>query len=982
MAAAVLPHHLIRDLRREFKGDIFSDEATLILYATDASAYREKPLLVVRPLDADDLKVLIRFAHKTGVPLVPRTAGTSLAGQVVGGGIIADVSKHMTRILEINEKERWVRVEPGVVLDELNKILEPLGLFFGPETSTSNRCMIGGMVGNNSCGSHSLVYGSTRDHLLEVHAFLSDGSEVVFGTLTREEYDEKRQLNTLEGELYRSIHALLSDPVNQAEIEAQYPDKALHRRNTGYAIDLLLDCEPFRSGGEAFNFCKLLAGSEGTLCFMTEIRLNLVPLPPKEKALICVHCHTLDEAFRGNIIALDFQPVAIELMDQVILEQTKANIAQRKNRFFLQGDPAAVLIIELAESSREEIDRKADEIIHALQHAGYGYHFPLVYNKDVAKVWSLRKAGLGVLSNVPGDAKPVAVIEDTAVSPLVLPDYMNDFRQMLAGLKLDCVYYAHIATGELHLRPVLNLKDPKDVELFHRVAFETARLVKKYKGSLSGEHGDGRLRGEFIPMMIGDHNYSLLKQIKAVWDPKGIFNPGKITDTPAMNSSLRYDPQLNPAEPETYFDFSATRGILRAAEQCNGSADCRKSAVIGGTMCPSYMATHDENATTRARANMLREFLTRSTKKNRFDHEEIYTAMDLCLSCKGCKSECPSNVDMARYKAEFLQHWYDAHPVPLRTRIIANISRLNRLGMLVPGIFNFMVSNGFISGLMKRSLGFAPDRSIPRLAKKSLRSYAKSAGTAHKPEFSRKVYLFADEFTDYNDTGIGIKAMKLLNRLGYEVVIPAHAESGRAYLSKGFVRKAQALARENIRILSPLISENTPLIGIEPSAILSFRDEYPDLAGEALREKALALAPHCLMFDEFIMREAAAGRIPAGIFTDQARKIRLHGHCHQKSLASTGPTREMLSLPENYTVTEIPSGCCGMAGSFGYEKEHYDLSVKVGELVLFPEVRKAQTDELIAAPGTSCRHQIFDGTGRRAYHPVEILYDALIESSL
>ena len=979
MGAEIIPHNKLSELKASFKGEVFADEYTRLLYATDASAYRQLPQLVVLPADTDDLKSLISFARSTKASIIPRTAGTSLAGQVVGGGIVADISKHMTCVLEINAEEHWVRVQPGVVLDELNRILEPLGLFFGPETSTSNRCMMGGMVGNNSCGSHSLVYGSTRDHTLEVKALLSDGSEVVFGKLTKQQFEEKCQLDSLEGLIYRSINSILGNSENQDEIRAQFPDKSIHRRNTGYAIDLLLESEPFTSSSEEFNFCKLIAGSEGTLCIITEIKLNLVPLPPKEKALICVHCNTLDEAFKGNIIALKHSPVAIELMDNVILEQTKANITQRKNRFFLQGDPAAVLIIELAEQSKTEIDLKAEAVIDDLRKAGYGYHFPLVYNQDVSKVWALRKAGLGVLSNLPGDAKPVAVTEDTAVNPEVLPEYMNDFRQMLALLNLDCVYYAHIATGELHLRPVLNLKDPKDVELFHTVALETAKLVKKYRGSLSGEHGDGRLRGEFIPMMIGDHNYSLLESIKEAWDPEGIFNPGKITRTPKMNSSLRFLPGITAKEPETIFDFSGTHGILRAAEQCNGSADCRKSSVMGGTMCPSYMATKDENATTRARANILREFLTNSEKKNPFDHKEIYQVMDLCLSCKGCKSECPSNVDMARYKAEFLQHWHDTNGIPFRTRLIANISELNKLGMIFPLIFNFFVTNALTSILLKKTLGFAPKRSIPALYKITLRSWAKKLKDSENIEVKGKVYLFADEFTDYNDVEVGIKAVKLLNKLGYKVEIPDHVESGRAYLSKGMVRRAQKLAKANVSRLSSVINEQTPLIGIEPSAILSFRDEYPDLVGKELKPAAAALAPHCLMFDEFIMREVQKGNISKLQFTENQQEVRLHGHCHQKSLASTGPTKEMLSLPANYSIDEIKSGCCGMAGSFGYELEHYDVSMKVGELVLLPEVRKTPAHSIISAPGTSCRHQIKDGTGRTALHPIEVLFDALLK---
>jgi FAD/FMN-containing dehydrogenase/Fe-S oxidoreductase len=978
MKKTIIPHNKLSELKASFKGDVYADEYTRLIYATDASAYRQMPLLVVRPADIDDLKKLISFARILKTSLIPRAAGTSLAGQVVGGGIVADVSKHFKQILEINTVEHWVRVQPGVVLDELNKILESTGLFFGPETSTSNRCMMGGMVGNNSCGSHSLVYGSTRDHTLEVKALLSDGSEVVFGKLTKVQFEQKCSLESLEGQIYRNILSILGNKENRDEIRTQFPDKSIHRRNTGYAIDLLLESEPFTESDEEFNFCKLIAGSEGTLCLITEIKLNIDPLPPKEKALICVHCNTLDETFLGNIIALKHSPVAIELMDNVILEQTKANISQRKNRFFIQGDPAAMLLIELAEETKEEIDLKALAVINDLKAAGYGYHYPIVYNQDVSKVWALRKAGLGVLSNLPGDAKPVAVIEDTAVNPLVLPEYMKDFRQMLMRLNLECVYYAHIATGELHLRPVLNLKDPKDVELFHTVALETAKLVKKYHGSLSGEHGDGRLRGEFIPMMIGDKNYALLESIKETWDPEAIFNPGKITRTPKMNSSLRYESGKAVIEPETIFDFSNTHGILRAAEQCNGSADCRKSAIIGGTMCPSYMATKDENSTTRARANVLREFLTNSEKKNRFDHKEIYQVMDLCLSCKGCKSECPSNVDMAKYKAEFLQHWHDANGVPLRTRLIANISQLNKLGMLVPSVFNFFVSNEFTSGIMKKSLGFASKRTIPTLYKITFRNWVKKLSPALNIEIKGKVYLFADEFTDVNDVEIGIKAVKLLNKLGYKVEIPDHVESGRAYLSKGFVRKAQELAKLNIAKLYPVISEQTPLIGIEPSAILSFRDEYPDLAGKELKPDALKLAKNCLMFDEFIMQEVQKGNISQSQFTDVKQHVRLHGHCHQKALASTGPTKEMILLPANYTVDEIKSGCCGMAGSFGYEAEHYEVSMKVGELVLLPEVRKTPEQTIISAPGTSCRHQIKDGTGRIAQHPIEVLYNALL----
>ncbi|HHN48608.1 MAG TPA: FAD-binding oxidoreductase, partial [Bacteroidales bacterium] len=861
-----VPHNKLTELAAKLKGDLFTDYPSRLLYATDASVYREVPLAVARPKDKEDIGALIDFSRKFNTPLVPRTAGTSLAGQVVGGGIVVDISKHMTRVLEINKDEKWVRVEPGVILDELNMQLEPLGLFFGPETSTSNRCMIGGMVGNNSCGAHSLIYGSTRDHTLSVKALLYDGSEVEFGSLNRSKFEKKCLGDELESTLYRHIRDMLSDKQNQDQIRKEYPDPMIKRRNTGYAIDLLLQCEPFTPGGPEFNFSRMLAGSEGTLAFFTEIKLNLVPLPPKEKALVCVHCATLEEAFRGNLVALKHGPVAIELMDHVILEQTANNITQRKNRFFIQGQPEAILIIEFACKTHEELMDRITKMEEAMRAQGYGYHFPVLRGGDIGKVWALRKAGLGLLSNIPGDAKPVAVIEDTAVNPAFLPDYMAEFQEMLKRLKLDCVYYAHIATGELHLRPVLNLKDPAHVELFRKVAHETALLVKKYKGSLSGEHGDGRLRGEFIPLMIGKHNYRLVQSIKKKWDPHNIFNPKKIVDTPPMNTSLRYEPGKHVKEPKTIFDFSDTQGILRAAEQCNGSGDCRKTELTGGTMCPSYMGTRDEYTTTRARANILREFLTNSNKSNPFDHHEIYDIMDLCLSCKGCKAECPSNVDIAKYKAEFLQHYYDANRIPLRTRAIAYITSINRLGAIVPGLYNALIKNKFTSGLLKKMLGFARDRSMPTLGKTTLKSWAKR--NANKPKDAKgSVYLFADEFTNYNDVEIGKAAIRLLGLLGYEVVIAKHEESGRTFLSKGLIRTAKKKAMANVELLHGLITDQTPLVGIEPSAILSFRDEYPELLEGRLKEKAKSLAKNALMFDEFIMREVEKGKISSENFT-------------------------------------------------------------------------------------------------------------------
>lgn len=964
----------------KLEGDLYIDKTNRLLYATDASVYREVPLAVARPKNENDINILIDFAKEEHIFLIPRTAGTSLAGQVVGAGIVVDVSKYMTKILEINEKEHWVKVQPGVVLDELNKVIAEKGLFFGPETSTSNRCMIGGMVGNNSCGAHSLTYGSTRDHIISVKAILSDGSTAEFGPISNKEFISKCKGNFLENKIYRNINEILSDTKNQKEIRKEFPDKSIKRRNTGYAIDMLLETNPFTKNTEDFNFSKLIAGSEGTLTFITEIKLNLVPLPPKEKVLVCIHFNTIDEALQANLIALKHKPGSIELMDDVIMNCTKDHLEHKKNRFFIKDNPGAILIVEFARETREELLNITQQMEKDLREAGLGYFFPLIFGENIQKVWNLRKAGLGLLSNIPGDAKPVPVVEDTAVNPEVLPEYIKEFRTQLDKHGLSCVYYAHIATGELHLRPILNLKKKKDIELFYIIALETAKLVKKYKGSLSGEHGDGRLRGEFIPLMIGEKNYNLIKEIKFTWDPDNIFNTGKIVDTPKMNTNFRYKPGQKTKEITTIFDFSREMGILRASEKCVGSGDCRKSEIIGGTMCPSFMATRDENNTTRARANILREFLTNSGKKNPFNHKEIYEIMDLCLSCKGCKSECPSSVDITKFKAEFLQHYYDSNGIPLRTRAIAYISQLNKLGSCFPGIYNLIIKNKFTSDLMKKVLGFAPKRNIPLLYKITLRKWATKYLNTIQTDINpkAKVYLFVDEFTNYNDTEIGITTIKLLTKLGYTVEIPKHVESGRTFLSKGLLRKARKIANKNISLLKDIISDETPLLGIEPSGILTFRDEYTELADNDLKEVAKKLAKNSFMIDEFIVNEIKKGNISKQQFTKESQFIKLHGHCHQKSLASTGSTKEMLSFPENYKVEEIQSGCCGMAGSFGYEKEHYDLSIQIGELVLFPEIRKSDKETIIAAPGTSCRQQIFDGTGRKALHPVEVLFNALM----
>ncbi len=969
----------MQKLSAELEGTLQFDSLIRTLYATDASVYREVPLAVAFPKSVSDIQKLIRFATDCGTSLIPRTAGTSLAGQCVGNGIVVDVSKNFTQILEFNKEERWVRVQPGVVRDELNRFLKPHGLFFSPITSTANRAMIGGMVGNNSSGTTSIVYGVTRDKVISLNTVLSDGNEVVFEALTKEEFEQKKTLNTLEGKVYQEIFKELDQEEARQEIHAQFPKKSIHRRNTGYAVDELLHSEIFE-GDEKFNFCKLLAGSEGTLAFTTEIKISLDPLPDPVEIVVAAHFETIHESMVASQTAMKHPATAVELMDKIILDCTKESIEYSKNRYFVEGDPEALLMVEFRGKTLEEAMEKGESLVEDFRQKGIGYAYPIIEPALVSAAWALRSAGLGLLANIPGDPKAVACIEDTAVDIEDLADYIDEVDEMMAGFNQKPVHYAHAGAGEIHLRPILDLKTKEGVEDFYKISLASAELVKKYQGSLSGEHGDGRVRAAFIPLMVGEKNYQLFRRIKSTWDPKNIFNPGKIVDAAPMNEFLRYEPEMKTPVHQTELDFSSTGGILRMAEKCNGSGDCRKLPGSGGTMCPSYMATRNERDAVRGRANTLREFLTRGEQKeNPFDHPEIKEAMDLCLSCKGCTSECPSNVDMASMKAEFLYQYQKTNGIPLRSKAFAYINELNEFGSKTGGLANFMLGNKITGGAMKSILGVAPQRNLPEISKVSLRKwYKKNYPSLPAPALTIKsVYFFVDEFTNFNDTQIGIKAISLLKSLGYDVKVVDHEESGRSALSKGLLPKARKHAEANVRIFEKLIDGKSPLIGLEPSAILSFRDEYPRIVSKDLVDAAKKLKFHVKLIDEFLAQEAAAGNITSEVFTNTEKKIKLHGHCHQKALSSVTWTQKILSLPVNYSVETIPSGCCGMAGSFGYEAEHYEVSQQVGELVLFPAVRKADAKTIIAAPGTSCRHQIADGTGRKAQHPVEILWEAL-----
>ncbi len=955
------------------EGELMGDTLTKTLYATDASVYRKTPLAVAFPKSVSDIKKLIHFAQTNQVGLIPRTAGTSLAGQCVGEGIVVDVSRYFTRIVRLDETKKQVVVQPGVIRDALNAYLKPYGLFFGPNTSTANRCMIGGMVGNNSSGTTSIKYGVTRDKVIAMKTILSDGSEAVFESISKRNFQSKISEDTFEGQIYFNVNKELDNKKIQDKIHLEFPKPEIHRRNTGYAVDELLKSNVFGSNEEDFNMCKLLSGSEGTLAFTTEITLQLDTLPPALSAMVVTHYKTLEECLGDVAPLMKYGLHTCEMMDKVILDCTKNNREQLQNRFFVEGDPAALLMLEIKGDSEADLDTQLTALLKAIEKTGGSYASPVLKGADIQKALELRKAGLGLLGNIVGDRKAVACIEDTAVALEDLKDFISEFSEIMKGYKQEAVYYAHAGAGELHLRPILNLKKSDDVALFRAITTDVAKLTKKYKGSFSGEHGDGIVRAEFIPLMIGDANYELLKRIKTYFDPKGIFNPGKIVDAYPMDASLRYEIDRKEPQVKTLMDFSDSEGILKAAEKCNGSGDCRKTHDMKGGMCPSYHATKNEKDTTRGRANALREFLTVSDKENKFDQKELKEVFDLCLSCKACASECPSNVDVAALKAEFLYQYQETNGYPLRSKLFAHNTKLNRIGSKVAGLTNAVYGSDLLSGLLKKTAGVAAERSFPKVSNvnfdKLLQSF-KSKQASSK----RKVVLYIDEFTQFMDVDLGKDAIEVLTRLGYDVQL-FFGESGRTYLSKGFLKQAQKLAKENSKKLHVFAVQGIPVLGLEPSAILTFRDEYKRLGIDS--GTATAIAQNAYLIEEFLANEIAIGEVDKNQFTKMPKTVKIHSHCHQKALSNQKVTFDMLNVIENYTVSIISSGCCGMAGSFGYEKEHYETSMQVGELKLFPSIRKTTEEVLIAANGTSCRHQIYDGTKRRAQHPISILKQAL-----
>ncbi|MGB2761744.1 MAG: FAD-binding and (Fe-S)-binding domain-containing protein, partial [Maribacter stanieri] len=931
-----MDNNLLLKLRQDLEGDVRFDNLTKTIYATDASVYRKIPLGAAFPKTVDDIKTIVRFANNENIGLIPRTAGTSLAGQCVGDGLVVDVSKHFTKIISVDEVNKQVTLQPGVIRDELNQYLKPYGLFFGPNTSTSNRCMVGGMVGNNSSGTTSIQYGVTRDKIISMKTILSDGSEAEFGRISAEDFKKKQNGSTLEASLYNNIYKELVNKEIAKEVIDHFPKPEIHRRNTGYAVDELLKSQIFGGKEPYFNMAELLCGSEGTLAFTTEITVQLDDLPPALSAMVVTHYTSLEDCLMDVVPVMEHPLHLCEMMDKVILDCTKNNRTQLANRFFVEGDPAALLMLQVSAHTEEELKGIIASLIATIEKSGLSYSNPVLFGDQIAKAIELRKAGLGLLGNIVGDMKAVACIEDTAVALPDLKNFIAEFSEIMKGYNQSAVYYAHAGAGELHLRPILNLKKSTDVGLFRSITTDVAKLTKKYKGSFSGEHGDGIVRAEFIPIMIGDKNYQLLRRIKSYFDPKGIFNPGKIVDAYPMDKSFRYEIDREEPDIKTFMDFSDSEGILKAAEKCNGSGDCRKTHHMNGGMCPSYHATKNEKDTTRGRANTLREFLTNpnSNAKNSFDSPEIKEAFDLCLSCKACASECPSNVDVSTLKAEFLYQYQEANGYPLRGKLFAYNTKLNGLASKVSGLTNAIYDSKFLGGLLKKSSGVAKERSLPNVYSFNFDKHLQKSNIENTKS-KKKVVLYIDEFTKYLDIEVGKDAIELLARLGYDVEL-FYAESGRTFLSKGFLKQAQKLAIKNIKELKKFAEAGLPILGLEPSAILSFRDEYKRMTSD--KTTAQIIADHSFLIEEFLAKEIADGSLNSADFTEEARDIKIHNHCHQKALSNQKVTFDVLNLPANYKVTIIASGCCGMAGSFGYEEEHYETSMKIGGLKLFPAV--------------------------------------------
>jgi len=979
----------LNDLRKQVTGDLRTDEYSRVLYSTDASIYQVMPHGVFIPKTIDDVQAAVACAAQYKVPIVARTGGSSLAGQTVNEALIIDFSRHLNEILEVNQEEQWVRVQPGIVLDELNSHLRQHGLQFGPDPASSNRAAMGGIVANNSTGSHSIVYGMTADHVLETNVILNDGSVVEFSPLTNEQLAQKQALSSVEGRLYEEIAALANNPVNQQIIRDHTPRH--WRRCGGYNLDRLVPQDGLSFQwpvDDQFNLSKLICGSEGTLAVMTEIKLNLVKKPTKT-ALVIVHFDALNTALTAVPPILEIEPSAVELLDNLglIMCRDVPEYARLLDSF-IEGQPNCVLITEFVGESDAELRAKVDRLKEHLTRQGVGETAVVAAYDPIqqSNVWKVRKVGLGLLMSIKGDYKPIPFIEDSAVPPEHLAEYVDKIERYCNDLGTEVAYYAHASAGCLHIRPLVNSKKAAEISKLPDITQFSVDLLRGYGGSFSSEHGDGRARSWLNERFFGPDLYGLYRQVKDIFDPDRIFNPGNIVEAGPMTENLRYGEtyELIPLTP--HIDFSEhepgsagktpSGGFNRAVEMCNGAGICRKRTI--DSMCPSFMVTRDEKHSTRGRANLLRAAMSGVLHPTEFTGERMYEAMDLCIECKACKAECPSAVDMAKIKFEWLAQYYDVHGVPLRAKLLADFGRFGKIGSGALAPFaNWGANLGFVRSGLEKALGVSKKRQLPPFARQSFMTWFKNYQLSITNHQLGQVVLFIDPLTNYNYPHIGIAAVEVLAAAGFEVVAVPVADDGRPAISKGLVDKAKAAAQDIVGKLKPFAENGVPIVGLEPSSILSLRDEFLYLMPKD--SPAQMVADHAYTFEEFIAKLADDGQLELS-FTEKPKQLLLHGHCHQKALVGTEPSKRMLSLPSNYTVTEVDSGCCGMAGTFGYEAEHYEISRQMAERRLLPAVRAAAADTIIVAAGLSCRQQIGHGDGARtALHPAEVLRDALVK---
>lgn len=940
-----------------------TDSLLLRLYAQDASMYQQLPTGVAFPKTTDDIVQLVRQANLDGFSITARSAGTSLAGQTTGGGVIMDVSRFMTELIEINEDEHWADVEPGVIRDSLNNDAVHHDLLFGPDTATSNRCMIGGMIGNNSAGSFSIKYKSTREHVKEMDVVLSDGSIATFKPLTEDELQDKLHHETLEGDIYRGMIELLQE--HKELIIENYPHPEIIRRNTGYALDKLCEMAPIDPDGRPFNLCELLCGSEGTLALTTKARVHLEPTQ-SEKIVLIPHFNSLNDALLATIEAVKLKPYAVELIDHVILNATKGNQAQKQNRFFISGEPNYILVIQFEGNNAEILEKKIELLKDRLREKKLCYSYPTIKDEEeIQKVWELRKAGLGLLMGLGKELRTPAFCEDTSVRVIDLPSYIKEVQEILKNQEVDCVFYGHASVGELHLRPMIDTTTEEGIEKMTSIASQIADLVRKYRGSLSGEHGDGRARSPFIEQVLGEELMPVLKKVKEIWDKFGVFNPGKITDAEPIDNDLRYPPEYETTEIDTMFAWRNEGGIHGVIESCNGAGVCRKLAQSGGTMCPSYIATKEEKDSTRGRANVFRQVFEGENPEG-FRSSDLRKALQLCLSCKACKTECPANVDMAKLKAEFEYGWQQRFGITLQNQFFSETSKIYPIAARFPGISNSFASSEIGKHILKTFFGISKKRSLPEFAKKPFDiTLYESAKTNRK-----KVVLFVDIFNQYHHPKIIESAIKVFEYLGFEVIIPPITEAGRVAISKGRLDKARDTALKLTELLGPYVEDGIPIVGLEPSELLTLRDEYLDLIDENDLDNATEISKYSFLFEEFLIRH------PISDHKKRAGKVVVHQHCHAKVLSSKTALQKMLEQ-WGFEVVMVDAGCCGMAGSFGYEHDKYEVSIDIGRERLFPALQLLGKRSKICAPGLSCRHQIMDGIKKKAFHPAELIAQQL-----